>query len=115
MPLRPTHSPEVCQLIKEACVILSGQETPNIAQVIHDIKDCTGTAIPYATVRCCFLWISLSPHEAHSNQQLLPPEAERALVDWVIFLSDTSHPLNKWSIQMKAQALCGTKPSEKWI
>ena len=114
MPQQPNHSPEVCQLINEACIILKGQKKPNIAQVICNIKNCTGTDIPYGTVCHLFLGISLPPCEAHSNQQLLSPEAERTLVDWVIFLSDTSHPLNKWSIWMKAQALCRTKPSDKW-
>lgn len=114
MPRQPNHSPEVCQLIKEACVILKGQKKPNIAQVIRNIKNRTGTNLPYGTVRRRFLGISLPPREAHSNQQLLSPEAERTLVDWVIFLSDTSHPLNKRSIRMKAQALCRTKPSDKW-
>jgi hypothetical protein len=57
----------------------------------------------------------LPPCEAHANKQLLPPEVEKVIVSWIIFYSDTSHPLSKWSIQQKAEVLCGTKPSESWI
>ena len=56
------------------------------------------------------------PHSrAHVQQQLLSPEAEKVLVDWTVFLSDTAHPLNKRTIQRKAEVLCGRKPSIGWI
>lgn len=115
MPWWPTHSPKVCQLILEACNTLKAQENPNITHVLHDIKDHTGEDLPYDTVCCHFLGKALPPCEAHASQQLLSPEAERVLVDWTIFLSDTSHPLNKWTIWKKAEALCGKKPSKSWI
>ena len=95
---RPPHSPQVCQLIQEACDTLKAQTKPNITQVLHDIKNCTGEDLPYDTVCRQFLGKSLPPSEAHASQQLLSPETERVLVDWVIFLSDTSHPLDKRSI-----------------
>ena len=91
----PPHSPEVHQLIQEACNTLRAQKKLNITQVLHDIKTCTGEDLPYHTVRCHFLGESLHPCEAHASQQLLSPEAEKVLVDWVVFLSDTSHPLDK--------------------
>ena len=112
---RPPHSPQVCQLIQEACDTLKAQTKPNITQVLRDIKNRTGEDLPYDTVRRRFLGKSLPPSEAHASQQLLSPETERVLVDWVIFLSDTSHPLDKRSIRMKAEALCRKKPSEKWV
>jgi hypothetical protein len=37
------------------------------------------------------------------------------LVNWIIFLSDTSHPLSKWIIQKKAKAPYKKKPSKTWI
>ena len=115
MPQRPTHSPRVYQLIQEACNTLRAQENPNITQVLRDIKDRTGEDLPYDTVRRRFLGKSLPPREAHASQQLLSPEAERVLVNWIVFLSDTSHPLNKQTLRKKAEALCGKKPSESWI
>ncbi|KAF8222360.1 hypothetical protein L208DRAFT_1106343, partial [Tricholoma matsutake] len=51
---------------------------------------------------------------AYVSQQLLSPEAEKVLVDWITFLSDTGHPLSKQTIQKKAEALCGKKPSKTW-
>lgn len=115
MPRRQPHSPEICQLIQEACDTLRAETKPNITQVLCDIRNRTGHVLPYDTVRRCFLGTSLSPSESHAHQQLLLPNIEKVLVDWIIFLSDTSHPLNKRSIQKKAEALCGRKPSEKWI
>ena len=55
------------------------------------------------------------PQQAHAGQQLLSLEAESVLVDWIAFLSDTGHPLSKWAIWKKAEALCGKKPSQSWI
>ena len=101
--------------IREACNTLRTQAKPKITQVLQEIKDRTGHVLPYDTVRRRFLGISLSPSEAHAHQQLLSPAVEKVLVDWIVFLSDTSHPLNKRSIRKKAEALCGRKPSESWI
>jgi Tc5 transposase DNA-binding domain len=115
MPSRPPHSPEVCRLIQEACNTLKAQEKPNITQVLREIKNRTGHVLPYDTVRRRFLQTSLPPSEAHAHQQLLSPAVEKVLVDWIIFLSDTSHPLSKRSIRRKAEALCGRKPGESWI
>ncbi|KAF8229126.1 hypothetical protein L208DRAFT_1150154, partial [Tricholoma matsutake] len=62
-----------------------------------------------------FQGTSCPPCKAHRDQQLLSPEAERVLIDWIIFLSDTSHPLTKQTVRKKAKALCGKKPSQSWI
>jgi hypothetical protein len=64
MPPQQRHSPEVHQLIQEACNTLNSQEKPKIKQVLQEIKNCTGHDLPYDTVRRRFLGISLSPSEA---------------------------------------------------
>ena len=93
MPPRQPLSPEASQLIHEACNTLRAyppQIKSNITQVLRDIKNRTGHALPYDTVRHRFLGTSLPPREAHVNQLLLSPDAEKILLDWIIFLSDTS-------------------------
>lgn len=96
-------------------MLLHAEEKPNFTAVIKGIKERTGTALPYHTVRNCFWGKHVPPQQAHASQQLLSPEAERVLVDWITFLSDTGHPLSKRTIRKKAEALCGKKPSESWI
>lgn len=115
MPPRQPPSPAVNDLIQEACNTLRTQTKPNITMVLRDIKNRTGHTLPYDTVRRRFLGVSLPPRKAHANQQLLLPDVEKVLVDWIIFLSDTSHPLTKRSVRKKAEALCGRKPGESWI
>ncbi len=110
-----TTSPEVEKLIQEACMLLHAAPKPNYAKVIRDIQKQTGVILPYHTVRNRFLGKHVPPQEAHTSQQLLAPEAEKALIAWITFLSDTGHPLNKRTIRKKAEALCGKKPSQSWI
>jgi Tc5 transposase DNA-binding domain len=107
--------PEVEKLIQEACMLLCASEKPNYTTVIKDIQERTGTLLPYHTVRNRFRGKHVPPRQAHASQQLLSPEAESVLVDWITFLSGTGHPLSKRTIRKKAEALCGKKPSESWI
>lgn len=108
-------SPEDEKLIQEACLLLRAVPKPNYAKVIRDIQKQTGVALPYHTVRNRFLGKHVPPWEAHTGQQLLTPGAEKALIDWITFLSETGHPLNKRTIRKKAEALCGKKPSHSWV
>ena len=66
------------------------------------IKTRTGVALPYHTVRNRFQGKHVPPKQAHISQQLLSPDAEKVLVDWIIFLSDTGHPLSKRTIRTMA-------------
>jgi hypothetical protein len=66
-------------------------------------------------VQNCFQGKHVSPQQAHASQQLLSPKAEKVLIDWIIFFSDTGHPLSKQTIRKKAEALCGKKPCKSWI
>lgn len=102
-------------IIQEGCRILAGQETPQYASVCQKLKSRHNVAVPYHTLRNWFLEKSVSFHKAHIRQQLLSPEAEKVLVDWIIFLSDITHPLNRRTIQTWAEALCGHKPDVNWI
>jgi hypothetical protein len=106
---------EVAKRLQEAVQLLKLMEKPNITVVRKDINERYGVDIPYHTLRNRFLGITRPYREAHRSQQLLAPEAERVLVDWILFFSDTSHPLSKRTIRKKAQAICGKKPSKTWV
>ena len=114
-PRKCSIRPDIENLIQEACTQLRTRAKPNISVVIREIKARTGVTLPYHTVRNRFQGKHVPPKQAHINQQLLSPDAEKVLVDWIIFLSDTGHPLSKRTIRTKAQALCGKKPSQTWI
>jgi hypothetical protein len=110
-PKRGFISPDTEKLIQEACTQLRAEAKPNISDVIRKIEARTGVALPYHTVRN-----RLQRKHAHaSSQQLLSPEAEKVLVDWITFLSDTNHPVSEWTISQKAEVLCGKTPSKTWI
>src|SRR5882762_2469836 len=112
-PTKYGHNIE--DLIQEGCKILASQEKPCYIQVCQELKAHYGCVIPYFTLWNWYLGKSLPPKKAHVQQQLLSPEAEKVLVDWIIYLSDTAHPLSKRTIQKKAEVLCGKKPSQSWI
>jgi hypothetical protein len=108
-------SPQIQQLIELGCDILRSQKKPNISEARREVHKRTGTNIPYHTLHNRFLGKTRPAQEAHVTQQLLSPEAEKVLVDWIIFLSNTRHPLSRRTIRKKAEAICGKVPSAKWI
>ena len=112
-PTQDAHNIE--DLIQEGCRILASQKKPQYTAVCQELQKCYGRVIPYGTLHNQFLGISLPHRKAHVQQQLLSPEAEKVLVDWIVYLSETAHPFNKWTIHKKAEALCGKKPSHSWI
>jgi hypothetical protein len=114
-PRRVPIGPDTEKLIQEACTQLRAQVKPSISGVLREIKARTGVTLPYHTVRNRFIGKHVPPRQAHTSQQLISPEAEMVLVDWITFLSDTGHPLSKRTIRKKAEALCGKKPSKSWI
>ena len=113
MPRRPVQDIE--HLVQLGCDILRSQDKHNITEAQREVHRRTGLKVPYHTLRNRWLKKTHSPREAHVSQQLLSPEAESVLVDWIVFLSDTGHPLNKMTIRKKAKAICGRIPSPKWI
>lgn len=90
-------------------------KTPNYSTVIAQILADTGIQIPYHTLRRRHLGQTKSRQKAHSSQQLLSPEAEQVLVDWITFYSMTANPLSRRSIRSKARTMCGKLPSISWI
>lgn len=106
---------DVEDIIQEGCRLLASQEQPKYTDVCKELNARHGVVVSYHTLRNRFLGRTVPYRKAHVQQQLLSPEAEKVLVDWTVFLSDTAHPLNKRTIRKKAQALCGKKPSAGWI
>jgi len=102
-------SDEQEQKIQHVCSLLSASDSPNIhaAAVEHEI--------PYHTLRQRYLGTSQPYHKAHAHQQILLPAQESMLVDWIKHLSSMGQPLSKWTIQTKAELLCGKKPGPWWI
>ncbi|KAJ3924919.1 MAG: hypothetical protein NXY57DRAFT_869494, partial [Lentinula lateritia] len=39
-----------------------------------------------------------SPRKAHIEQQPLSPDQEQILVDWLVYLSETGHPISKQGV-----------------
>ncbi|KAF7334020.1 Tigger transposable element-derived protein 2 [Mycena venus] len=52
---------------------------------------------------------------AHMTSQLLNESQEKTLVSWIKFLGIAGIPLSKRTIAPKVTALCGRKPSRRWI
>lgn len=103
-------------IIQEGCNILAGQEPqPQYTKVCRQLEACHGVAVSYHTLHNRYQKKCVPHSRAHFQQQLLSPEAEKVLVDWIVFLSDTAHPLSKRTIRKKAEVLCGRKPGFRWI
>jgi hypothetical protein len=81
----------------------------HISAVARDLK------VPYDTLCCHFLGLHKHPREAHGEQQFLSPTQEQVLMDWIKHISMTGQPLSKRTIQKKAEAIGGRKPSKAWI
>jgi hypothetical protein len=115
MPRKTARACDIEDIIQEGCKILAGQERPRYMDVCQTLEARHSVVVSYHTLRNRFLGKSLPPRKAHTQQQILSPEAEKVLVDWIIFLSDTAHPLDKLTVRKKVMALCGTKPSASWV
>ena len=92
--------------LNEGVQLLRLMEKSNYTTVYADILMRYGVAIPYHTLCNRFLGITRPYKQAHASQQLLAPEAEHILVDWIHFYSDTSHPLSRRTICKKAKCIC---------
>lgn len=108
---------KVNTLLDEGCrrLHLSTAEMPPYYQIIQEIEQEMNITLNYHTLRRRYLKISKPHNLAHSSQQMLSPEQELVLCQWVIFYSETANPLNKRAILKKARALCGKTPSKTWI
>jgi hypothetical protein len=102
-------------IIQEGCSILAGQEKPNVSAVARKLSETHCIRVPYDTLRRRFLGLSKNSKYAHGKQQLLSPEQEQVLVDWINHLSSSGHPLSKRTIRKKTAAISGRKASKGWI
>ncbi|PPQ90658.1 hypothetical protein CVT25_004711 [Psilocybe cyanescens] len=102
---------QVEKRLNEAVQLLKLMQKPNIAVVRKDINERYGVNIPYHTLRNRYHGITWPYKKAHRSQQLLAPEAERVLVDWIHFYSDTSHPATTTTTTTTKTA---TKRTSKW-
>ncbi|KAI6019271.1 hypothetical protein BKA83DRAFT_4004317, partial [Pisolithus microcarpus] len=75
--------------IRDVCSILSSSDCPNFRAAAKEHN------IPYHTLRRWFLGLNQPSNKAHASQQLLSPESELVLVDWIKHLSAMGHPLSK--------------------
>ena len=91
-PKRVIHANDktVEKYLNEGVQLLRLMEKPNYTTVCADILTRYGVAIPYHTLRNCFLGITHPYRQAHASQQLIAPEAECVLVDWILFTR--THP-----------------------
>ena len=109
------HDPKVEEIIREGCRILAGQENPQYAQVAQLLTEKHHVPVSRFRLCNCFLGKTKNRQDAHKHQQLLSAEQKKVLVDWIQYLSSTGHLLSKWTIQKKAEDICGKKPSQNWI
>ena len=101
-----------CQLLKEQAV---KQSRINYLQACRDVFTNTGITISYDKLRRRYLGQSRPSRKAHESQQLLSQAQEKILIEWVIYRSDTAHPINKHTLRRMAQDVCGKMPCERWV
>ena len=111
----PAHDLKVKKIILEGISILQSQPTPNVTKVAQELTAKHGIICPYHTLYRRFNGKTQAASDAHSDQQLLTPAAETVVVDWLIFLSETGHGINKSALRARVKQTCGKNPSNRWI
>ena len=115
-PLKlPAHDPKVKKIILEGVSILRSQSKPNVAKVAQELTAMHGIICPYTTLYRRFNGINQAASDSHTFQQLLTPAAETVIADWLIFLSETGHGIDKHGLCARVMQTCGKKPSNRWI
>jgi ribosomal protein S14 len=119
MPAKPlqlsAHDPKVKEIILEGISILQSHSKPNVAKVAQELTATHGIVCPYSTLYRRFNGNTVAASDAHIHQQLLTPGAETVLVDWLIFLGETSHGINKLGLCARVKQTCRKKPSDTWV
>jgi hypothetical protein len=82
---------------------------PNITKAARELN------LPYQTLRRRFLGLARPKAEAHQNQMLLSPTQEKTVVDWILYLAATGHPVDKRAIRAIVKDVCSKRPSGMWI
>ncbi|KAJ7032953.1 hypothetical protein C8F04DRAFT_885317, partial [Mycena alexandri] len=84
----------------EGCRILHSMLNPNYTSVARQLN------INLHTLRRRFLGQTRPRPEAHQGQMLLSPLAEEAVVDWILYLASTGHPVDKRGIRSIVKDVC---------
>ena len=96
--------------LQKVCAHLAANPNVKIAEAAREFN------VDYYNLRNRHHGIHQVATQAHGYQQLVTPEQERVLCDWIQYLSDTRHPLSKHTIRTKVTRLTkGTEPHKSWI
>jgi hypothetical protein len=119
MPAQPIKLPanddRVKEIILEGVSILNSQNKPNVRRVAIELSEKHGIVCPYDTLNRRFNDRTQAASNAHTHQQLLTPAAEKVLEDWLVFLGETGHGVDKRGLRARVKQMCGKRPSEWWI
>jgi hypothetical protein len=91
-----------------ACAELHAYSKPNL------LEYASTHCLPYYTLRRRFLGLRQSRQKAHGYRQLLSPNQESVLVEWLQKWSDSTIPISKRTLTSKVSILCGRKPGKNW-
>jgi hypothetical protein len=86
------------------------QPRPSYASMVKQY----GHQIGEQTLRCRFLELTKSARNAHANDQLLTPEQEKVLVDWLIQQGLQGRPASQAAVRAQVNTLIGQRPSRGW-
>lgn len=102
-------------ILTEGCLLLRSYQKPNYVKVQRTLEDKYQCKVSYDKLQNCFLGILKPWKVAQTKKQLLSVNEKKVLVDWIIFLADIGHPVDKRLIQKKLYNMMGKKPSRSWI
>jgi len=100
-------NPDVIQRIKQACEDITNGSTYAAASRKYDI--------PEGTLRNHYNGRTQSRKKAHTHQRLMDDSQEKVLVDWMMFLAVTGHPISRTTLRPKCVEICGKLPGKTWI
>jgi hypothetical protein len=74
-----------------------------------------GHQIGEQTLRRRFMELTKSARNAHADDQLLTPEQEKVLVDWLIQRGLQGRPASQAAVRAQVNTLIGHRPSRGWV
>ena len=115
-PLKlPANDDRVKKIILEGVSILQSQKKPNVRKVAIELTAKHHIICPYDTLNRRFNGRTQAAADAHTHQQLLTPTAEKVLEDWLVFLGETGHGVDKCGLRACVKQMCRIRPSNWWI
>jgi len=111
----PANDDRVKKIILEGVSILQSQRKPNVRKVAMELTAKHRILCPYDTLNRRFKGRTQAAADAHTHQQLLTPAAENVLEDWLVFLGETGHGVDKHGLCARVEQMCGSRPSTRWI